>query len=347
MIHIVSGNRSGDLDSLVTSYVLSILIKQKEGSGKEIFPVRYFPEEKWRLHRETLFLFEACVSEVESFRFVKDAVNHLKDREGTIYLTDHNHPERELSPYSSNIAEIWDHHKVSNPLPINAVFHIAPTGSCSTLIAEKFLMMIEESKTDFSLELMRSIAEMLYFTIRMDTNHLTDTKQYDLKRDYRLLEQLKPLIAKDESFLKALDAMKNDFEGYSLEDHLERDFKFWTVKDLVYGISSMQYPVKDFFSLLSESPEQIAKFIKKRKLSILFLMHFSKEPILKRELSVICPGETNICQKIEKALIESPLFELIRNEDGVIRFFQKNPRLSRKKIQPVLDKLLSKIIEDV
>jgi inorganic pyrophosphatase/exopolyphosphatase len=347
LIHFVSGNRSGDLDSLVSSYVLSVLLKEKNRNEDEIFPVRYFPEEKWKLHRDALFLFKECGAEVERFLFVNDAVNHLEKHRGSLlYLTDHNQPEEELSSFSSDIAEIWDHHVVSTPLPANAAIHIATTGSCSTLIAEKLLLLSKDPDTHLTPELICSLSEMLYFTIRMDTDHLTDKKQYDLDRDYSLLKQLKSLIGKDESFFEALKAKKYNFDDFSLEDHLERDYKFWSKKNYSYGISTIHLPVEDFFSLLSESPEQIDDFIKKRDLSILFLMHFNKEPILKRELTVICPGDTSFSQKVEKALKGSPLFEQIKKEERVFRYFQKNPRLSRKKIQPVLDGLLSKIIEE-
>ncbi|MBB6481928.1 DHHA2 domain-containing protein [Spirochaeta isovalerica] len=343
---LISGNRSGDLDSLITSYVKAELLSAA-GQRGEFAVLRYFPEEKWKLHRDARYLIEQCGGNPDIFTGADQAAAAAAHRPVKIYLTDHNQPEQEILPYSENIVEITDHHRISGNMPQKAVKRIENTGSCSTLLAEELFHALAEKPGLFSREKIISLSEMLYFTIRMDTDHLTDEKQYNLNKDRGILEKLKKNVKKEEGFLLELHNKKEDFSGFAIDDYLEKDYKFWTLPSLTYGMSTIHCDIDTFFELLKADQSAVGSFMKKRNLPVLFLMHFNKEPILKRELTVICQDPCPFREKLIDGLASSGLFiprEL--PEKGLMRFYQKDPHFSRKKIQPFLDDLLIKLTED-
>ncbi|MBN2655478.1 MAG: DHH family phosphoesterase [Spirochaetales bacterium] len=343
---LVSGNRSGDLDSLVTAYVKAELLRASGETG-EIVLLRYFPEEKWKLHRDARFLLEQCGADPHRFTAAEDGAPAAIDRPVRIYLTDHNQPEKELEPFRDRIVGIADHHRVSRELPARASIRIENTGSCSTLLAEELLELLGKTPAPISKELAVSLCEMLYFTIRMDTDHLTDENQYNLEKDRSILKNLKEYVTKDEDFLLELQGEKEDFTGFTIEDYLEKDFKYWTGPALTYGMSTIHCEIDSFFHLFDRDAGAADSFIKNRKLDLLFLMHFNKEPILKRELTVICPESCPVRGELAYEIEASGYFVPIECKGrGYFRFFQKNPHLSRKRIQPILDDLLTKITEE-
>ena len=134
---LVSGNQSGDLDSLVSAYVKSEIIRIKSQSVEEVLALFCFPRRLWALRAEAIRLFQKYDVNLDHILFIDDlesldlkryaAENQLK-----IILVDHNSPESELEAYSNCIVEIIDHHKISHKL-INIKYLIAGTVSGATL----------------------------------------------------------------------------------------------------------------------------------------------------------------------------------------------------------------------
>lgn len=341
----VSGNRSGDLDSLVTSYIRSQILS-KENPDSEVYTILYFPEDKWKLHRDARFLFEQCNADLSHHIHIDDLHEKTTGGDTYIYLTDHNQPEPELKAYSESIVEIIDHHKVLTPIAPQIRQVIDHTGSCSTLIWEKWNSLIQARPDLFSREQIRSIAEMLYFTIRIDTDHLPDGEMYNLARDRKALAALKQMLGKSENFLEELSRAKNQMDDFSVEDHLSRDYKIWHLPRFAYGISSIQEEIDRFFNLLDSDPDSPERFIKNNDLNILFLMHFNKDPILKRELTVFDTVRCPFTEELVKEISSSSHFNRFDDAGkGYYRFAQSDPHLSRKKIQPLLSGILSKLTD--
>jgi len=343
---IVSGNRSGDLDSLISSYVKAELLR-RAAPAAAVYPVRYFSENKWKLHRDARFLMEQCGADPGRFISVGEIPALSEGRKMSLYLTDHNQPERELSCFRDSIVEIIDHHRISSPLPDKIRSRVENTGSSSTLLAEELLCEMGNNSRFVPEEILISLIEMLYFTIRMDTDHLSDREQYNLDKDHRILGELKPFVKKDDDFTTLIQAKKEDFSSYSVDDFLEKDFKIWFLPTLSYGVSTIHGDIEVFFQLFGLTADKATTFMKKNNLDVLFLMHFAKAPILKRELTVICSENCTFRDKLAEDITNSGLFlGQERGALGYFRYFQKNPHLSRKKIQPLIHDLLTKITED-
>lgn len=338
---LVSGNRSGDLDSLITSYAACKLLRFKANEG-EVYPLKYFADSQWKLHRDGLFLLESCGADVREFLDSADLPDLARRGISEILLTDHNRPEEELLPYRDLITSVTDHHEFKGSRNKAIHYTLDNTGSCSTLVAEELLKI--GGKMD------KSIAEMLYFTIRCDTDHLPETGHYNLARDRKALADLLPLVEKNESFLDELLAQRENFEGFTSIDYLERDFKTWRVNNHQYGISTIPLEPDSFFRMIDEEPSVPEDFMKKNDLSVLFLIHFLKKPILKRELTVLLSRSYSPIGNLMKGINLSGLFDEpleVSTSAGVFyRFHQKDPNLSRKIIQPLLNSLLEKSLED-
>lgn len=345
---IVSGNRSGDLDSLVTSYVKSEILRMTH-PGEDIHPLIYFDESQWKLHRDAALLFDRTGADIARFLPVTELRKNNASVFPSIYLTDHNHLEYELEDFRSSIVEITDHHKILTPIPGKIKQRIDNTGSCSTLIGEELLEILEKKPSLLPEETLCSLAEMLYFTIRIDTEHLIAGGMYDLDRDRRCLKALKPYVKKEESFLIELQQAKEDTSGYTLTDYFSRDYKVWSMPSGAYGMSTIHAPVLPFLEILRKESSSIDSFMEKRKIDILFLMHFVKDPILKRELTVIPSERFPAIGELIETLNHSDLFSPLKPEKDVqtsgFRYLQHDPHLSRKKIQPFLHGILNNLLE--
>jgi inorganic pyrophosphatase/exopolyphosphatase len=193
---------------------------------------------------------------------------------------DHNKPEKILLPYYKSIIEVIDHHKKSYEYDVDIPITIEKTGSCSTLIGEQFL---KQSKKKINIDL----AGLLYTTIKIDVDHLTNNPQYDLYKDKEILAKLFPYCQISDLFVREINIRKYNTGHFSLHDHLVKDFKHWFYDEICYGISTIHLDIKDFLEITNNSKNIIQNFISERNLDILFMMHLTKEPILKRELTII------------------------------------------------------------
>jgi inorganic pyrophosphatase/exopolyphosphatase len=344
---LVIGNRSGDLDSLVSSYVKGKMSRLEISSDITVVSLFHIPFSEWKLHPEAILLFHRCRAELDDVLFLDKTQNsYLKSLSEAnkleIILTDHNYPDRDFSIFEKNIVEIIDHHKINNSVSNKIKVTISNTGSCSTLVAEQFFNKLAKKPALFDQQIINELANLLYFTIRIDTDHLAGNIHYDLKRDRMALKRLSSMISLPVGFTEDLKREKMNFSQFSLEDHFYKDYKSWGYRDGTYGISSVFKSIDDFTEeVLLESA--IASFMKKKGIDILFLMHFLKKPILKRELTVTFSESCRFKNEILHRLNDSEYFMKLESSckgDKLHFFSQENPDFSRKKIQPYIEKLL-------
>jgi inorganic pyrophosphatase/exopolyphosphatase len=349
---VVSGNQSGDLDSIISPIVKTALLRSENQQGTEIRCLLNFPREEWWLRPEADFLLGDAPGLMNSVVFRDemeslDLISYSRKRALRIILIDHNHPEKELIPYSSFITEIIDHHKDTSPVNPRIKKTIQNAGSCSTLVAEQFLEKVNTDPDLFSKDKIRFLSKILYATIRIDTDHLTNETEYDLNQDRFILNQLKPYNDVDESFIGRLKDMKYDMSHYRISDHLSKDYKGWTSRNISYGISTVLIDINDLLNCRENLLNETSRFMKKTNIEILFLMHFTNNPIIKRELTVIFSHSFECKDEILRAIADSEYFEE-RIPTGIsglpFSFYaQVNPEYSRKKIQPFINNILMQL----
>lgn len=344
---IVTGNSSGDLDSLVCSYVKAQLIRLEEGVKKHIVSLFQISRSEWKLHPEADLLFRSCNVDLKGILYLDELpLSEYKKLSRSndlgIILTDHNQMESVLSVFKKDIIEIVDHHldtSLANNTVKKTIFN---TGSCSTLIAEQFFTKLSQKSELFNAQNVKEIANLLYFTIRIDTDHLAGNPDYDLKRDLQALKILSEMISLPEDFITQLKKEKNNFRNFTLEDHLSKDYKSWQYCSGVYGISSV-YKSSDNYIQNPQWNSVLTSFMKKKEIQILFLMHLINKPIIKRELTVAFSQSFHWEKEVVLQLRDSNYFnkkKVPHRGEKVYFFTQNDSGLSRKKIQPYLGKIL-------
>lgn len=346
---LVSGNQSGDMDSIVCSFVKMNLLLLKKEPSTEVICFLNFPRSELILRAEVVFLFrnqrldltKLCFrDELESLALDDYARNDCLG----IVLVDHNEPEKELQPYARFVCEIIDHHKDLSPDNSHLTKTILPTGSCATLVGQQFLDLIKAQPKILNVEVTTKLANILYATIRIDSDHLTGNSSYDLERDRKIIKSLRSYINVDDSFLSHLKEVKSDVSRFTINNHLTKDFKSWICKNISYGISSVYLEIEQLVRSKEDYHEEIRKFLENKKIDILFLMHLVKKPIFKRELTVTFSDSFLYRDEILMALSDSELFKEIKRtdtEESLFTFYsQLKPEYSRKMIQPYIEKKL-------
>ncbi|CAG2115816.1 unnamed protein product, partial [Medioppia subpectinata] len=164
-IELVVGNESCDLDSAVSAVGLAFIkhteYNKVESNNRLVIPVLNTTRNELQLKTEVIFWFENSVhlSRDDLICWDEIDVQILKTKKVLITLVDHN--VNEEMARIGEIIEIIDHHKydatrspVSDP---SKVFVDPSIGSCSTLIAERFLR--SDLKADTQLALIQSLNE--------------------------------------------------------------------------------------------------------------------------------------------------------------------------------------------
>ena len=352
---LVTGNQSGDLDNLVNSYVKFKILKHQLGDSEQIKILFNFPKNDFKLHREAIYLFKINDVDLNHIIFSGE-LNSLNLKELHIngnlqlILTDHNYPEDNLLSYMDCLCEVIDHHKVMKPINENVQTTIVNTGSCSSLIAVQFIDSIHSVKYKYTKEEIEKISRMLYYTIQMDIRHLSDNPNYNLDLDNRMLKTLSTYFKTDKKFIENLEKEKMNFGNFTAIDFLKKDYKSWTINNIPYGISSINQDIRQFYNSKDNYLNQIKSFISSQNLEILFMMHFIKKPILKRELTVTFSEDCRFKSEILKAIDNSHLFKSINFNDDLetsVDFFEQlNTDYSRKKIQPAIEQIIKEAKEN-
>ncbi len=351
---IVTGNKSADLDSIVSAYVKALLESKKNRNMKECIALINIPKKELKLRPEVVFLFKRLYLDMEFIIFREDLhAANLKNRSANgsleIIMTDHNIPEEPLKNYYRNIVEIIDHHKDSNYLKQIKKRTIIHTGSCSTLIGEQFLDFLENDEIKWDKKQKGLIANLLYSAIYVDIDHLTEKYGLDLNRDRRMLKYLKPLITLEDSFFPELVNIKFDTSSLTVDEHLIKDYKNWEYSNIPYGISSVLAGMEEMDKNNHNWVKALETFLKVQNIQILFVMHLIKEPRIRREMTVIFSDSFYFKNDYIDLLTRSDIFGIKQNyrkEDSPCYFFnQHKTEFSRKRIQPFIEELLKRLLE--
>jgi len=272
-LHIVSGNQAADLDSVVSActmaYYLSTTI------NLPTVGLVCIPKAELRLRTEVTFMFKHAGLDWEKLLFLDELaaeqISSLDPSFVSVTLVDHNSPAPSLSFLSPFVIEIIDHHEDSKKEYAKLQEkRIETVGSCSTLVAEKFL---QNSKF---LEILKQQSELKLLvegTILVDTINLAPEMGKVTPKDTEILHKLLNLEHQPRdtnSLYKLLNEAKFDCSSLTISELLIKDYKDWELGNTKYGISSITAPVS---RLADPSVEKIlSKFCEENKLVFLICM---------------------------------------------------------------------------
>jgi len=343
---IVMGNQACDLDSLVSAITLAYWKYRVQ----KINTVGFIPIKRDELLYRTEIAYLLNLLKIHSESFVMlDELDLLKVTQ--CILVDHNLPTGPFVVLSPVVEEIVDHHEdMKGDFPNLKSKQIEFVGSCTTLVAEKFI-----KEADYLLD-DTILCELFINTILLDTINLDPAMRKVTPKDEWVVQHLAKKLNKTENFKDQMTAIynpinkaKKDISSLTTTQLLIRDYKEWTAVSLKYGIASVLLPVNQ----LIERPDfynTLKKFLIDSQLDVLMVLTaFSdKDNIFHRELLYIVKEDSigeKLCQKLQA---DKEILNLIRNPSETVWYFtQQNLTSSRKQVQPLVHKILSTEISKI
>ena len=347
MVTIVLGNESADLDSVVSAVMLAYL-KKRVGSHEVYVPLVNIRRADLALRADVTWLLEVTGVEVSDLLFVDEVDMHELHRKKrvAIYLVDQNRLPRMLEKLEEVVVGVLDHHVDEGKLMNIEERHIAPVGSCASLVAEMIAAQDPQILAD------HSVCKLMLSAILADTVCLNR----DTGRTTDLDEQMAALLLRGAGSLGAkglfenLRELKCSQESFGTYDTLRRDFKQWRFGNVEVGMSSNNLPVQRIVGR-ENFHRDLDCFMKDKKLDYLFILpsFVDEAQVYRRQLVIIpsaqcVPHIARLSQHLTAEAVGLHLQEELQAgmPTGSLVFQQRNVKASRKVLQPILQEFFAR-----
>lgn len=340
---VIMGNEAADLDSMASA-VTYAWYKQMSGidAAFSYVPLIPIPREDFRLRTEAAYLFGEAGIHEDELLFIEDIDLAALSSTGKLklILVDHNKLGKAFSPYADSVIEVIDHHQNEGLYPATAKKIIEPVGSASTLVAECIVRDIKGSVDT-------GIATLLAGTILLDTVNLDPAAGRVTEKDAKIASILLTRSGREQkSLFDALQYEKFNVANLSTTDILRKDYKEYTMGEIRYGMSSALLSLEVWKKKDPRLAGELASYAASRKLNILIVMNAYTEPKFTREL-VLYGSDDSLLGRLAHGLEGADLgLTALTAPAGAdpqkYRWYsQANESYSRKKLQPVIQTLLS------
>lgn len=336
-VHIILGNESADLDSIVSSITYAYFLHQTCISPDAIhLPLINMTRNEIHLRNDVLYLLKMVGISLNELLFLEDVnLNYLFHKNQLqLHLVDHNvlcPTQQDLAPC---VCTIIDHHLDENetyPFLDKKNKSIAKVGSTATLIAEKFF-------TDFTNSIPPDIALCLMGAILMDTSNLQSLEK-TTNRDVLAIQTLEKYLkgSLSQNFYNRLEAYKQDISNLTPSQLLMKDFKTYLKDQFVYGISSL--PKGICWGIENEAflIPYLENLTQEKNLSLLILLMINKDSqdfqrkviVFSQDEKVINGFETLAKNELQKLLIPGAF-----TTHPCMRYYYIENYIARKELQP-------------
>jgi len=336
------GNEAADLDSMVSAVVYAWYKTSIATEDSIVYvPLIPIPREDFRLRTEAVYLFAQSKIVEKDLLFIEDidlaalsAAQKLR-----LILVDHNKLGKAFSMYAESVVEIIDHHQDEGLSPA-AKKVIEPVGSASTLVAESIVRDIPE-------RIDAEIATLLEGTMLLDTVNLDPEAERVTEKDSKMASTLLPISGMaQKSLFDALQFEKFNVANLSTADILRKDYKEYMAGAVRYGMSSALLSLDSWKQKDPALTKEFAAYAASRKLDLLIVMNAYTQPKFTREL-VLFGTERGLVGRLASGLEQadlglSPLAAPAGADPNTYKWYaQANESYSRKKLQPVIQTILS------
>lgn len=328
------GNEAADLDSIVSAVSYAWYLHLSNIS-QSYFPFINIPKDDFKLRTEAVCLFKEAGINYNYLLYAEDVDLEKINNDGNLklILVDHNKLAYSQSGLVNCIDTILDHHADENFYPDSAVTDIRPVGSASTIIAEFFFKDQNES-------VMGSLGTLLLGTILLDTVNLDPSAGRATDDDFKAVETLVEITDLDsEKLFKKLQFEKYNVSSFGSYDLLRKDYKEWQLGSVKLGIGSVLLSLEDWTEKDPDMPDKISRYSRERNLDVFLSMNAFRAPEFKKQLVVYIP-DLKLKEKTIAFLEDSDLgmekLEISLSSDSCVFYNQKNLKISRKKLQPLV-----------
>ncbi|KAF2894315.1 hypothetical protein ILUMI_11863, partial [Ignelater luminosus] len=346
-IHVIMGNESCDLDSMISPLALGYLWYRRKPADTLVIPILSIPSADLCLRTENCYLLKKLGIDHSSLVFSDDL--NLKELQNSkrlsISLVDHHMLSSDYKFLSMSVTEIFDH----RPIDSNAAWdknkvkiRIEQVGSCCTLIADEILNFQDQILTD-------NLTLLLHYGIIFDTIAFSPeagrVKELDILVSKKLSERF-PLDHDVKSVFDELWSAHNDVSHLTPKQLLSKDLK------IVEGLPIPGLPmlVEDYLKL-QDVLQDMTEFCKEKCSSVMVIigLHVVEcEGVnqVHRDVAVFNCGTNNedLVNIIVTNLKNAPKLkgydfdfeEISVSVSGIKCFKQNNIKLTRKHILPLL-----------
>lgn len=334
-LRVFLGNEASDLDSMASSVLLAYS-RGEVSDGLANVPVMNIPREDFSLRTEAVWMFKEVGVDSKDLVFLDDVALDILFAAGgsKLVMVDHNKLANAQAAWADAVEEIMDHHANENLYP-TAKKVIEPTGSATTLVAEKLLAMAPAN-------LEANIYALALGTILLDTVNLDPEAKRVTPRDEAVATQLLALAKRDRnSLFDSLQSEKFNVAGLSTRDILRKDYKEYRMGALLCGIASALLPIADWQKKDIDLDASFAQFCTERKLDVLVVMNAYTATDFKREMAVHT-ADAALRKRIAECMNQAGVgLTTLLPSDGATDFYaQADLSQSRKKLQPLLSECL-------
>ncbi|KAK6178506.1 hypothetical protein SNE40_013287 [Patella caerulea] len=344
-VHVVSGNKSCDLDSTVSALVYAYYLYTID-ENKDVFylPLMQIPRNKFRLRLETVHFLDKVGIQQELLSFYEDISLLDLHAKGKLILTlvDYHVLSPSLSDLESDVVKVIDHRPIEKQWPVSCQTIIEPVGSCCTLIADEIL-----KNPDFPFDGIVNV--LLYGTILIDTINMSPEVGKTTDKDrvvvHELEESLEDMGVERDALFDDINAAKFDMSDLTTMEILEKDVKLIESSNLTVAMSSVTMEMTDLF--VRENLEtELKEFAEICGAQVVVLMTLGKsDDVTSRQLALYSNNRI-YRQQIADVLLahNDPSLKLEVSDspfEDIVSYNQGNVQASRKKVLPIIKGFLN------
>lgn len=351
-VHVIMGNESADLDSVVSSIVRAYQLFMANNDSGIYLPYINICREDLKLRKDVLYLLDQLNIPTEYLSCIDDLITPdaiLERQRLNLHLVDHNKLNPKQIHLIGAVTSIIDHHMDSEEFYPRMIFkEIEVVGSCATLVANK-LFLYKPCEI-----IPKALAALLLAPVLIDTDKLTSPTK-TTPADSKLVQQLalrfdEPFI---DDFFTKIREKKDDISDASDLDLLSKDFKSSAInkEELTIGcygmstlVSSQGFWIEDKDRLL-QNMEQFAadKKIDFLILSMPFYMKKEGELPPPQRKFVFYSKSPEILVAFNQSADQNEFWsqQIVKQfEETNTCFYSSEQFISRKVLQPVIDLIL-------
>ncbi|XP_063175658.1 protein prune homolog 2 isoform X2 [Chroicocephalus ridibundus] len=317
-VHVVLGNKSCDLDSLISTLAYAYFLDKVSPPDVLCLPVLNIPRRDFSYLTETRFILEE-LNIPESFHIFRDEINlHQLNAEGKLSLTLVNSnmlTSEDKSLESAVVKVINPDEQCDGSLELQA--------SSSSLVVKEILQEAPELITQQLAYLLRG--SILFKCMSLEADRITEQQEKILS----ILEEKFPDLPPREEIISVLQETQFNPQGVSIEEVILKDLKEISDGEIKVAISTVYMTLEDCVlhrSLVAD----LKAFIDKYGFDVLVILAncLSDEKQEKRQIAVYSENlelGNQICCELEEC--QNPCLELDPLEcgcDQILIYHQEN-----------------------
>jgi len=308
-VHVILGNRAGDLDSIVSTVGFAYLQYCLEPEELYI-PLANIKRSRLALRTEVAYLLKKRKIREDLLIFREELNLRTLHEKGMLklILVDHNTLDPNDAYLGDSVVKVYDHHNNENKYPHAEARIIEPVGSCASLITREIFQYCPRIMD-------RNLARILLAPIVIDTSNFDlglarPLMSIDEQMAAALLDVIEPqkypkLQYRSQYFSKLVNA-KYDTSQLTTEDLLRRDYKEWITNNIRYGISAVTLSIEKWAERDGELKSHFLQRMRAKKLNLLVIMLVTYDSILSREL-ILFTDHKDLGESLAHFLMQSEL----------------------------------------